>query len=125
MTLTPPRKRDYALVPAMGVGAVAMFTILFGTRFLRPPVYLASWFEFLVLVGTFLIVSAGFYKWRLWRRDHDATAYSIQAAGAWSLDEDWRHQLGLWAMGLIIGGLVLICLRLAYGLGWLRFAWPN
>ena len=125
MTLTPPRKRDYALVPAMGVGAVATFTILFGSRFLRPPIYLALWFESVVLFGAFFIVSAGVYAWRQWRRSRDASAYSIRTPRAWSLEEDWRHQLGLWAVGLIIGGLVLACLRTADGLGWLRFAWPN
>jgi hypothetical protein len=119
--LTPPHKRDYALRPAIGVGSVATLTILFGNRYLRPPTYLAGWFEFLVMVATFFVSSAIVYSWRVRRRDRDSTAYT----SAWSLEEDWRHVVGLWIVGLLVGGGMIAVLRLLYAAGWLRFAWPS
>ncbi len=119
MPLTPPRRRDYALTPSIGVASVATMTILFGSRLLRPPLYLGSWFEFGVLIATFLTVVAACYRWRAWRRERDPAAYSVRSASAWSLEEDWRHQLRLWGLGLAIGAVILAGLRLMYGLGWL------
>jgi hypothetical protein len=122
MTLTPPRKRDYALIPAVGVGAVASLTLIFGARFLTPPVYLASWFEMLLVLTVSALVTIAVYRWRIRRRKREPTAYTVRSKSAWSLEEDWRHQLGLWILGLMIGLVLLVMLRFAYSLGWLHFA---
>jgi hypothetical protein len=123
--LTPPRKRDYALVPAVGIGSVAALTIILGSRYLRPPLYLATWFEFLVTLATFFCTSTVVYHWRVWRREQDPTAYTVRSASAWSLEDDWRHVVRLWLTGLLLGGGILALLRLLYAAGWLRFAWPK
>ena len=125
MTLTPPHKRDYALIPALGVGAVSSLTLIVGARCVTPPVYLASWFEMLLMLTVLALVTVGVYRWRIRRREQEPTAYSVRSTSAWSLEEDWRHQLGLWILGLMIGLVLLLMLRFAYSLGWLRFAWPT
>ena len=125
MVLTPGNPRDYALIPAIGVAAVSTLTVFLGVKLVEPPIYLASWFELLVGVVTFGVVASAFYRWRIWRREIDPSAYSVRDARAWALEEDWRHQLGLWGVGLLVGALVLAILRFAYGQGWLRFAWPT
>ena len=125
MTLTPPHKRDYALIPAVGVGAVASLTLVLGAHWVTPPVYLASWFQTLLMVTVLATVAIAVYRWRIRRREREPTAYSVLSTGAWSLREDWRHQLGLWVLGLTIGLVLLMVLRFAYSHGWLRFAWPT
>ena len=124
MALIPPKRRDYAVTPAIGAAAVATLTVLFGLRLMKPRIYLVTWFELIVWLATFGIVAGAVYRWRVSRREADPAAYTVRDPQAWSLEEDWRHQLGLWAIGLLAGGAVLLLLRYGYGLGWLRFAWP-
>jgi hypothetical protein len=100
-------------------------TVFLGTRWVRPPIYLDSWVQTGLMVGVFLAVAAGYYRWRIWRREQAPDAYSVRSPGAWSLEEDWRHQVGLWVVGLVIGGALLGILHVMYGLGWLRWAWPR
>jgi hypothetical protein len=125
MPITPKRKSKYALTPAVGVGAVAAMTVFLGVDWVRPPIYLASSVRTSLMVAVFLTVASGFYRWRVWRRERDSGAYSVRSGSAWSLEEDWRHQIGLWTAGLTIGGILLALLHVMYRLGWLRWAWPQ
>jgi hypothetical protein len=125
MALTPVRRTEYAFTPAIGVGAVAAITVFLGTEWVRPPIYLDGTVRTGIMAGVFLAVATGFYRWRIWRRARNPSAYSVRAKSAWALDEDWRHQGGLWVSGLLIGGLILAVLHLLYRQGWLTWAWPK
>lgn len=125
MPITPPKPRDYALVPGLGVGAVASLSNFLGLHLLLPPVYLTQRFHLVLMVTIFLGTAAAVYCWRVRRRAADPAAYSVRGSSGWTLVDDWRHQVGLWVLGLIIGGACQLLVRLAYRAGWLASFWPG
>ncbi len=106
----------YAIPQAIIAGGVAMFLVIFGSRWLNLALSLRKTQDGRValMIGTFLLVATLTVFWRVLRRAKDPSLYRAKGR-AWTLTEDPRDAMRALVAGVTLGVGILGVLWIIVG----------